>query len=385
MSIFTYEKLYKAYLDCRKNKRSTTNALKFELNLTQNLADLLYELKSRTYFPGRSICFVVSKPTPREIFAADFRDRIVHHLLVREILAESDKRFFWNSFACRKGKGTHKAVAALKKYMKIAGRNGREKIYFLQLDIKSFFVSIKHSVLHSIFRDFIFKLERDEEWKQEMLWLGSVIIFHRPQENCEIRGNKTLLGLIPSHKSLLHVSIGYGLPIGNYSSQFFANMYLNELDYFIKQKLKMKYYVRYVDDLIILGKDKSKLESLIGVVDVFLRKNLEARLNLNKTKLKNAKSGIDFLGYFIKPDYTLVRRRVVRNCKEKICRAPVFNVSETVSLKLFLSQVNSYLGHFIQASSHGLRSKTVLNAVGHAPGLFEFDDSFNSIILKPLQ
>ncbi len=147
---------------------------------------------------------MVKYPQPREIFAADFRDRIVHHLLVGQILAESEKSFFYNSFACRKGKGTHKAVGLLRRYLKSASRSGKEKIFYLQLDIGSFFVSIRHRVLFSIFSEFVGKLNRTEEWKQEILWLAEKIIFYEPAKNCEIRGDKSLLALIPPHKSLFN-------------------------------------------------------------------------------------------------------------------------------------------------------------------------------------
>ncbi len=318
MTIFSYTNLYKAYLDCRKNKRSTDNALKFEYHLEENLMNLLTELKNGTYAPGRSICFVVKYPQPREIFAADFRDRIVHHLMVREILDESDKCFFFNSFACRKGKGTHQAVKTLRRYLRACSRGGKDKVHYLQLDIKNFFVSIKHDILFYIFNDFILKAERTEEWKKEILWLGSTITFHEPAKNCEIRGDRRLFDLIPRRKSLFYAPKGSGLPIGNYSSQFFANMYLNELDYFVKQKLEMKYYVRYVDDFVLLHNDESKLLALEAVINNFLGNRLAIKLNLDKTKLKETNHGIDFLGYFIKPDYMLIRRRVVSNCKNKI-------------------------------------------------------------------
>jgi hypothetical protein len=352
-TIFTYENLYRAYSACRKNKRGTVNALKFELNLENNLADLLVELKSNSYRPGRSICFVVAKPSPREIFAADFRDRIVHHLLVREILPGVEKSLFYNSFACRRGKGTHKAVEALKRYAKTASSGYRNEIFYLQLDVKNFFCSIKHDILFNIFEKFIERQDKTDEWKEEVLWLGSVIIFYEPQNSCVIRGDRDLFSLIPKHKSLFHVPVGQGLPIGNYSSQFFANLYLNQLDYFIKQKIKAKYYVRYVDDLVILGHDKCELLPMIASVNDFLKQNLLLELNIKKTKLNSVEKGIDFLGYFLKPGYTLVRRRVISNCKEKI------RMAGTVSPKVFVSQMNSYLGHFGHAQGWGLRGKVL--------------------------
>jgi len=135
MTIFTYKNLYRAYLACRENKRKTINALKFEFKLEENLSELLNELKSGSYSPDRSIYFIVTEPKPREIFAADFRDRIIHHLFTREILQFTEKRWIFDSYACRKEKGTHKAVQRLQQFIKSA-KNKKRELYYMQLDLK---------------------------------------------------------------------------------------------------------------------------------------------------------------------------------------------------------------------------------------------------------
>jgi len=154
-TIFTFEKLYQAYLDCRRTKRKTMNALKFEWNLERNLFQLQKELEERTYQPGRSICFVVKEPSPREIFAASFRDRIVHHLLIREVLGAGEKRFVFDSFACRKEKGTHAAIKRLRSFIRRITKNYRENAFYLQLDISGFFMAINHSILYSLFEKLV--------------------------------------------------------------------------------------------------------------------------------------------------------------------------------------------------------------------------------------
>ena len=136
--VFNLEKLYAAYLDCRRGKRKTINALRFEWNLERNLSLLLSELRLKKYKPGRSICFAVKEPTPREIFAATFRDRIVHHLLVREINDLGEKAFIFNAFSCRQDKGTHKAVEMLKVAVRRLSKSNTKKIYYAQLDIADF-------------------------------------------------------------------------------------------------------------------------------------------------------------------------------------------------------------------------------------------------------
>jgi hypothetical protein len=376
MSIFTYKNLYNAYLECRKNKRKTASALEFETDLENKLFKLLTELKNHKYMPGKSICFAVEYPKTREIFAAGFRDRVVHHLLLREILEMSEKCLFFNSFACRKNKGTHKAVDVLRKYIKKISKNGREEVFFLQLDLSSFFISIDHGILYKIFMKFIEKQQKSKKWKREILWLAKQIIFHKPQDNCFVRGDKELLYSVPKQKSLFGAGKGNGLPIGNYSSQFFANLYLNELDYFIKQKLRMKYYVRYVDDFILFDYNKDKLEKIILKISDFLENELMLSLNSKKTKLKNIKDGIDFLGYFIKPDHVLVRKRVVGACRKKIVSF-LLEKPDEVNLKKTIACLNSYFGHFRHADSFNLRKKMALENLKGFDKFLKFDKNFS--------
>ena len=334
--IFNFQKLFRAYLDCRENKRKTINALKFEWDFERNLFSLLRELKQKTYKPGQSICFAVDKPTLREIFAATFRDRVVHHLLILELLKLGERIFIYDSYACRKGKGTHKAVKRLKSFIHQITRNSTQGGYYLHLDISGFFMSIDQNILYSILERLVLRQKRSETWKQDLLWLAKTIIFSKPTSNFRTKGNLSLLASIPAKKSLFHVKIDQGLPIGNYSSQFFANLYLNELDQFIKRKLKCLYYVRYVDDLILLSKDKEELKRWREEVKTFLEKNLNMEINERKTKIQSLKNGVDFLGYLIKPKCTLVRKDVVKRLKGKL---GAFN-----SLSLSLSKIQ-VLGH----------------------------------------
>jgi len=176
MTIFTFEKIYKAYQDCRKLKKNTVNALKFEMDREKNLVKLLNELRDRKYKISRHICFVVTSPAPREIFAADFRDRIIHHLLCNEIQDIFESEFSSNSYANRINYGTHKAVKKLKWYFGRGGIDG-QKLYFLKMDIKSFFRSIDKERLWGIVKNKIWEQSKNEQWKVEILWLARMIIF----------------------------------------------------------------------------------------------------------------------------------------------------------------------------------------------------------------
>ena len=339
--IFTLEKLWKAYNDCKKRKKNTINALKFEYNREKNLIALLQELKSKKYKISRHICFVIKDPSVREIFAADFRDRIVHHLLYNEVKDLFEEDFIENSFANREGKGTHKGVEVLKKYLKEVP----PETYYLKLDIKSFFCSINKNILYDIVAEKIKGADRPYGWKKDIMWLCEKIIYHDPAKNYLFKGDLKMKSLIPKEKSLFH-SNGRGLPIGNLTSQFFANAYLNQLDKFA-YSLGHKYYIRYVDDFIILG-DKN-IYGEIDKIRTFLKDKLDLKLSEKKIKFQQISKGIDFLGYFIKPDYVLVRRKVIGRLKNKMYRL------KNPTLKELLATANSYFGHFVHANAYKLR------------------------------
>ena len=325
--IFTYENLYRAYLECRASKRQTMNAVNFEVDLEDNLHRLLEELKSGSYSPGRSICFVVTEPKPREIFAADFRDRIVHHLFVREVMDRAERMFIHDSYACRRGKGTHQAVRQADKFIRQlerqadAGRERQQQPRYLKADIQSFFMSIDKQILYSLALRLIDRHSRPTQWKAAMADLAGIIIFHNPQENYSRKGDPALARLILPHKSLLAGSADKGLPIGNYSSQFFANLYLNELDQFIKRRLKCRQYIRYVDDLLIFSRNQEHLRECRDKIDGFLSECLQLSLNKKKTVIQPVSRGLDYLGYYLRGGRIYPRRSVTGRYKRKLYQA----------------------------------------------------------------
>jgi RNA-directed DNA polymerase len=221
---FTFDNLYKAYLACRKRKIKTLNHLRFFENLEENLLELEKELRDRTYRPGQSIVFIVDKPKVREIFAASFRDRVVHHLLYNYLSPKFERIFIYDSWACRKDKGTHRAVIRLQDFTFKAQRLDADEQFYLKMDIKSYFTTIDQSILYDMIAR---KIKRDE-----ILWLTKVIVFHDCARDIspKVQGRQALFDKLPKDKSLFTVPRGKGLPIGNLTSQFFANIYLNELD-----------------------------------------------------------------------------------------------------------------------------------------------------------
>ena len=294
------------------------------------------ELNNKTYCPRPSICFVVDKPKLREIFAADFRDRVVHHILVRYLSRIFEPKFIYDSYSCRENKGTHKAIKRLQYFTRSITQNNSKKAYFLQLDIRSYFVRLNKDILMSLIR----KRIQDKE----MLWLANTIIYNDCTNNCLITRGKNLFQYLPKHKTLFKQSKNRGIPVGNLSSQFFANLYLNELDQFIKHILKCKYYLRYTDDLVMLSRDKNQLRNWIDRIQTFLEKHLDLTLNTKKTIILSISNGINYLGYIVRPFYILVRKRVVNNLKNKLYNG-----------KLNRASYMSYMGHFKHANSFKLQ------------------------------
>ncbi len=341
--IFSFRNIDNAYLDCRKKKRNTINALKYEINAEENNVKLEQELKNRTYHPSRSLLFAVTKPKKREIFAADFKDRIVHHILVNELEKTWEPIFIHDSYACRIGKGTHAAVKRLQKFLRQITRNGHIHAYYLQLDIKDYFTSIDKELLFTI-------IQRKVS-NPDVLWLTEKILFWDCTSSYIQRGDKKLLSNIPVNKSLFGKDNLRGLPIGNLTSQFFANIYLDQLDQFIKHTLKARYYLRYVDDFVLLSQDPQELRAWQARIEEFLHIRLKLQLHPKRRKLLPISNGIDFLGYIIRPGYILVRRRVINNLKEKLRQ---FNEAKVKDFEKFQATISSYAGHFKHANSYRL-------------------------------
>ena len=268
------------------------------------------QLNTRTYRPGSSVCFVLKQPKLREVFAADFRDRVVHHVLIEHLSALCEPRFIYDSYACRPGKGTHAAAKRLQNFARSVTANNTRRAYFMQLDIRSFFVEIN--------KDILLELVHRHTDDERMLWLANVIIRNDCTRNCRITRGENLMGQIPAHKTLFKAPKHKGLPIGNLTSQFFANLYLNELDQFAKHVLKCRWYLRYMDDLVILSEARERLQEWMSEIECFLREGLDLALHPTKRIMAPISNGIDFVGYVIRPFYILVRKRVIGNLRRKI-------------------------------------------------------------------
>lgn len=300
---------------------------------------------------------MLKQPKLREIFAADFRDRVVHHVLVDALEKVWGPLFIYDSYACRRGKGTHRAVKRLQAFMRRVSRNGTREASFMHLDVRGFFLHINKETLYEI----IAKRVKDEQ----LLWLARTVIFHDCTTNFVLKGKRGLLEKIPPHKTLFNTDNERGLPIGNLASQFFANVYLNELDQFVKHHLKARYYLRYSDDCVLLDEDKERLLGWKAAIEEFLEARLRLRLNERRQTFGPISNGVDFLGYIVRPDYLLVRRRVVNRLKARLGEYQEMLIGQKegctvlrcdpTALQTLMATWSSYLAHLKMANSYRLR------------------------------
>ncbi len=279
----TYENLYKAHLLSRKGKKTREETIKFNLKQEDYILWLYEKLKNLTYKHGGYKVFYVTQPKLRKIEKSRYIDRIVHRWYVDSFMQEYFvKQYIYTSYACIKNKGMHKAVVELQKSMKHC-KNIWQKYYILKMDIKKFFQNINKDILLNIL------LRKIKDSK--LIWLTKEIIYSS-------EGKK-------------------GLPIGNYTSQIFANIYLNEVDQYIKHKLKVKYYFRYMDDSIILIKTKKEAKKLLYKIEEYLNKNLQLELN-EKTQIFKNKQGVNFCGYKINEYRLKIRDKGKKKLKKKV-------------------------------------------------------------------
>jgi len=297
----------------------------FERNLEDNLFGLQYELAKKTYRHGNYHQFYVNDPKRRHIHKAEVYDRIVHHLFYEYLYSIFDKTFIYDSYSCRLGKGTHRAVRRLEQISRKLSKNYTRDFWALKLDIRQFFASVDHEILYGL----ITKRIKDED----ILWLIGEVINSYSSSAVEKQSGEVL-----DHTRTIN---DVGIPLGNLTSEIFANIYLNELDQFVKHSLKIRYYLRYADDFMILDNDTSQLLHYNDILKFFLAENLRLKLHPAKISFRKFSWGVDFCGYVVLPHYRLVRtqtsRRIIKKAKTKI---------------ISKQSLQSYLGHLLHAESY---------------------------------
>ena len=269
-----------AWREFRRGKSKKRDVQEFEFNLEDNIFQLHEELRAKVYRHLPYAAFYITDPKLRHIHKACIRDRVVHHAVFRILYPVFDPTFIFDSYSCRLGKGTHRAVSRLKKFARALSLNYQRNIFVLKCDVKKFFDSVNHRVL----LEFIQRKIKNKN----SVWLI-----------------KTIVGSFEKESSV-------GLPIGNVTSQLFANIYLNEFDQFVKHALKVKYYIRYCDDFVILGANPSELVDLVSCVGKFLNYRLKLVIHPDKVTIRKYRQGIDFLGYVVRPHCITLRTKTRR-------------------------------------------------------------------------
>ena len=283
----SYGNLFLAYKKARKHKTLRHYVIEFEEDLKENLLLLQSELLLHCYKPKPLVNFIVRDPKTRKISKSDFRDRVVHHALCNIIEPIFEKTFIYDSYANRKDKGTLKALQRFDYFKRKVSKNNTISCYVLKADIKKYFENIDQQILIEIIK----KRIKDKN----ILWLIKLILTnHNTKEEQK------------------------GMPLGNLTSQFFANVYLNELDYFVKHTLKVKSYIRYVDDFVILHNDKEKLVEYKKQIDEFLGKNLKIELHPKKSRIINIGKGTGYLGFRVFYHYNLLKKSNIKKMKRTL-------------------------------------------------------------------
>ncbi len=364
--------LFQAYFDARKHKRNTMNQMRFEIDFEKELLSLYDEIASRAYKISPSVCFIVNKPVKREIFAADFRDRVVHHLLYNYLYPVFDEIFIPDSYSCRPGKGTLYGVHRVEEFIRECSMNYTRDCYILKLDIRGYFMSIDKCILFGQLETMV-KEAIDRNGGESpfgidldlLFYLLRETVFDDPRTHCHIKGTEKEWEGLPDTKSLFHSREYCGLPIGNLTSQLFSNVFLHSLDCFITRSLGFSYYGRYVDDFIIVHPDRKALLEVVPRIRDFLEKELNTRLHPRKIYFQHYSKGVAFLGAYIKPYRCYVSNRAVRGFRHciakfsnRISERPSLPVKEVEQMR---AVVNSYLGLMRHFRTYNIKRAVLLD------------------------
>jgi RNA-directed DNA polymerase len=339
--ITTFENLYLAFKNAARGKRRRSDVAMFEYDLERNLLDLQAELQAQTYTPGPYYNFRIYDPKPRLISAAPLRDRVVHHALCRVIEPLFERRFIHDSYACRVGKGTHAALDRAQQF-------ARQYPYVLKCDLEHFFPSIDHAILQAQ----LARVIADEA----TLWLAGQILasgvdIHKADYRPRYFPGDDLFAAVRPR----------GLPIGNLTSQFWANVNLNPLDHFIKRELKCRAYLRYVDDLLLFAADKPRLHDWRKVIIEYAA-TLRLTLHEREAVVFPVSTGIPFLGWRVYPDHRRLKRRNGVAFQRRFARLLADVAAGRISWDEFHASVNGWIAHVAHGDTWGLR-RALLSSV----------------------
>jgi hypothetical protein len=356
--------MWEAYIDCLRRKRGTESAMRFSLDWMHGVVSLTDCVNDRTYTPSTSICFVVTRPRLREVFAADFRDRVIHHYIALRLEPLFERAFSDRTFNCRKGKGQLYGIRQLTRDFRECSADYTRDCWIMKLDLKGFFMSIDKQLMAHFIDEFIVSKYMNEADKEDLRYMCRTVVLHEPQLDCEKRSAQQLFDKLPDHKTLFRNQRGKGIAIGNLFSQIFANYYLNGIDWLIDGITP--YHGRYVDDIYMIHEDKNVLLSAVPMIRANLA-HLGLKLNEKKFYLQHYTKGVKFTGSVVKPGRTYTCKRTTGAFAEAVRE---LNKAQTIQqINRSVQSVNSYLGLLRQHNNYAVRRRCLEDI---DPRLFQY-------------
>ena len=327
------------------------------MNYIANNYQLYIELNLMIYEISKSKAFCVTRPKLREVFCADFRDRIIHHLLAIKFADIFESEMTDKAYACRKGKGTDYGIADVKKQIKRVSDNYTKEAWILRGDLQGFFMSINRSLLYGLLEKVIRKKYHgsDIEW---WLWLWKKVITHDPTKNCVRVGDLSLWDKLSKNKSLFTCGEGIGLPIGNLPSQLLANLLLSQFDKLMIERVgKDGGYGRYVDDFLVISRDEKLLLNILQEARNYLLEELGLTLHPHKVSLQRAASGVRFTGVLIRPGRMFPNPRTIEHLYDVIDRFGIESDPKGEVLHRYVGRINSLMGVLVHFNTYNIRRK----------------------------
>ena len=365
--------LYIAYYDAARHKHKMAYVVKFERDLRQNLEELCDDLLNHRYKAQPSKCFVIDYPKKREVFAAMFRDRIVHHLYFRYTHQMFERTFIADSYSCIEGRGTHYGISRLRQHIRQASLNWSQSCYAMNLDIRGYFMHINREKLLRIATESLrtmatHKVGMTDEvplpqgvlltpatrWSDIrdmhfILWLTEQIIMLDPMENCIIVGDESDWLGMDRAKCMRYAEKGLALPIGNLTSQLFSNVYMNPFDQWVKRIILCHYYGRYVDDSTMVDACREWLLEQVPKVREFLADELGLQLHMGKLHVREVSQGVEFLGAFVKPYRDYISNKTLARIEKNVKTIDLRDIEHAEA------SINSYLGVLSHSASYNIR------------------------------
>ncbi|MBQ4390057.1 MAG: hypothetical protein II824_08845 [Bacteroidales bacterium] len=378
--------LRQAYKDACLHKKCKHYIVRFNRNLDERLNQLCDDLWERRYQALPSSCFIVTYPKKREVFAAEFRDRIVHHLYYNYTAELFCRTFIQDTYSCIPGRGTHYGIDRLEKQIRSCSHGYTLPCYVLQMDISGYFMHIDRQRLLQIATESLRQMSHHRilsrvpvRWCDRLdfdflEYLTREIILLDPTENCRLVGNPVDWNDLPYGKSLFQMPPGRGLPIGNLTSQLYSNVYMNVFDQWMKRSLKVEHYGRYVDDFFVVSRDRDYLHRIIPLAEEFLSEKLGLSIQQGKTTITSVYDGISFLGAFLKPHgVRYIDNKSLHNMQVKLAELRRSQSCEA-SNNHICSALNSYLGVLVHYRSFNIRNQLMKSHAGFTDkGVFTLD------------